>query len=218
LPLLATQQYQKALSHLADAGGATGILQAAHLGLILVSAGVPVGNLGQPEGPDNVVAALLVAYSNKLISDPATGSLAALEYIARIPNKTQARRETAALIAKPGETERLVGSLNDQELVIKWSSREALFEISALLGSGRYSLDRKEDHQKFSCWLGGTRRCALAFESALVSSKRTEREPPILVGANQGIPLSLSRQKNPCSPSSRARQPASSYQNESHHD
>jgi hypothetical protein len=159
LPLLATQQYQKALSHLAEAGGATGILQAAHLGLILVSAGVPVGNLGHPEGPDNVVAALLVAYSNKLISDPATGSLAALEYIARIPNKTQARRETAALIAKTGETEKLVGRLNAQGIRENNGALEKHFspaEISALLGEAADILSReKSDRQK----LGSAAMC-----------------------------------------------------------
>jgi hypothetical protein len=153
LPLLATQQYQKALSHLADAGGATGILQATHLGLVLVSAGVPVRNLGQPEGPDNVVAALLVAYSNKLLSDPAAGSLAALEYIARIPNKTQARRETAALIAKTGETEKLVGRLNAQGIRENDGALEKHFrpaEITALLGEAADILSSREkgDRQK----------------------------------------------------------------------
>lgn len=159
LPLLATQQYQKALSHLAGAGGATGILQAAHLGLILVGAGVPVGNLGQPQGPDNVVAALLVAYSNRLIADPATGSLAALEYIARIPNRTQARRETAALIAKTGETEKLVGSLNAQGIREKNGALEKHFstaEISAVLGEAADILSReKSDRQK----LGSAAMC-----------------------------------------------------------
>jgi hypothetical protein len=152
LPLLATQQYQKALLHLAEVGGSTGLLHATHLGLILACGEVPLRNLGQSKGSDNTVASLLVAYSTKLLADPTAGSLAAFEYVARIPNTTQARREVAALIAKTGDVEKLVGQLNAQGVRQSGGVLEKRFgsaEISSLLGEAADILLReKSDRQR----------------------------------------------------------------------
>ena len=110
LPLLASQQYQKALQWLARSSR-TGLLQAAHLGLVLSTAGVPIDNLGtqQDSVPDDAVASLLVAYASELLPMPG-GSLAALTYLMRIPNEARARKEVAKLIANTSEMAELVGT------------------------------------------------------------------------------------------------------------
>jgi len=116
LLLFATQQYSEALSHL-QRQGKLGLLQAAHLVLILETAGVPPINLKdvvqgtqrEPEEAQAFTAALLSSYANQLLAEPTAGSTAALEYIVRIPHKARAGKEIAELIAKTGETARLVG-------------------------------------------------------------------------------------------------------------
>jgi len=112
LPLFASQQYQKALQWLARSSR-TGLLQAAHLGLVLSTVGVPIDNLGtqQDSVPDDAVASLLVAYASELLPMPG-GSRAALTYLMRIPNEARARKEVAKLIANASEIEELVGTLN----------------------------------------------------------------------------------------------------------
>jgi hypothetical protein len=116
LPLLATQQYEKALSCLAEAGGLMGLLQAVHIGLVLTGIDIPVRNLG---GKDNLpnegtLATLLVAYSSELVSKSKldVGALASLGYLSKIPNPVRARKEVAKLIATTGEMDALVGTLN----------------------------------------------------------------------------------------------------------
>lgn len=111
LPLLASQQYQKALLWLADAGGSMGLLQAAHFGLILSMAGVEVRNLGHNDSAaEGTTASLLVAYAKELLAGP--GSLAALDYLVLIPNAALSRKEVAKLIATTGEIDKLVGTMD----------------------------------------------------------------------------------------------------------
>jgi hypothetical protein len=119
MPLMVTQQYSQALSHLANTGSSMGLLQASHLGLILSTCGVydlempsRSTNADQRHSLDDVAAALMTAYGDTLVMDPATGALGALEYLARIPSKVRARKEVAALIAKTGEIEQLVGQID----------------------------------------------------------------------------------------------------------
>ena len=89
LPLLATQQYRKALLWLSDAGGQMGLLQATHMGLALSHAGIVVKDLGRTDSADAAVALLVVAYSSLLLSS--RESLVALDYLVRIPNEVRAR-------------------------------------------------------------------------------------------------------------------------------
>lgn len=111
LPLFASQQYQKALTWLAEAGGSVGLLQATHLGLILSEAGVTVRNLGHNDSvADGTVSLLLVAYASELLTDP--GSLAAFDYLLHIPNEVRARKEVAKLISTTGEIDLLAGTIN----------------------------------------------------------------------------------------------------------
>jgi hypothetical protein len=141
LPLLVTQQYQKALTYLADAGGPMGLLQATHIGLILSSAGIIIRNLrpndssATPDG--SLQSSLLVAYSNLLFSDPGNlGSLAAIEYLVRIPIPKRAHKEVARMIAKTVDIEKLAGTLNAEGMrqgcVIEQYFDSA--EISTILG------------------------------------------------------------------------------------
>ena len=101
LPLLATQQFLTALTFLAQAGGTTGLMQAAHLGLVLSTAGVPLQDLGRPSSPsDDLITALLVKYASYLEQDPSMGVGRALEYLLKIPSKAQSHKEIAALICR----------------------------------------------------------------------------------------------------------------------
>jgi len=101
LPLLATQQFQTALTFLAQAGGAIGLLQATHLGLVLSTAGVPLQDLGRPSSPSHeLVTALLVKYASFLEREPSMGVGKALDYLLKIPSKEQSQKEIAALICR----------------------------------------------------------------------------------------------------------------------
>lgn len=111
LPLLASQQYQKALAWLSEAGGPMGLLQAVHLGLVLFEAGITVRNLGHNDSAaDGTLASLLVAYATELLVEP--GSLAALDYLVHIPNEVRARKEVAELIVLTRDIDKLVGTVN----------------------------------------------------------------------------------------------------------
>ncbi|KAL7563184.1 hypothetical protein ACA910_014460 [Epithemia clementina (nom. ined.)] len=115
IPLLMTQQYSKALTHLVEEGSNLGLLQAAHLGLLMSSNWIPLTDLGQPndeEEQDDLAASLLVAYAGRLLAEPTAGSLAAFEYLSLIPRRDRMRKEVATLIAKTRDLENLVGKLD----------------------------------------------------------------------------------------------------------
>lgn len=112
LPLLAIQQYERALSFLAETGGPMGLLQATHLGLILSTAEIPVRNLGENNAgtADGIVASLLVAYASELLAG--FGPLAALDYLVYLPNDIRKRKEIANLIATMQDIDALAGRLD----------------------------------------------------------------------------------------------------------
>lgn len=117
-PLLATQQYASALTHLASAGGPMGLLQATHLGLVLTSLlEIGVVDLGARSGADassNVLTSLLVKYSRSVLL-PRVGAGAALEYLARIPTRARATNEVAQLLASPASNlAELAGTISEQ--------------------------------------------------------------------------------------------------------
>lgn len=93
LPLLATQQYRTALTHLAEKGGPLGLLQSTHLALVLTFAGTALVDLGQQEVSTTCLSTLLlVSYANHLESVDAP---AALEYLVRIPDSGRKRKEVS---------------------------------------------------------------------------------------------------------------------------
>lgn len=95
LPLLASQQFKTALTFLAEAGGPTGLLQATHLSLILSMRGVAVEDVGRSSSTGDLVAPILVKYSNAIESVASLGIAAALEYLLRIPKKEQALKQVS---------------------------------------------------------------------------------------------------------------------------
>jgi Nup93/Nic96 len=138
LPLLVTQQFQTALTFLAQAGGANGLLQATHLGLVLSTAGIAIQDLGQSSSPSNdyLAPALVVKYASYLEQDPALGIEKALEYLLKIPSKEQSRNEISALICRsPYIVDQLVGTLQadgsrQEGELDKYMSRE---DVAAIL-------------------------------------------------------------------------------------
>ena len=88
LPLFASQQYRTGLTYLVEAGGAMGLMQATHLGVLLSSCGVNVDNLGDSgaqTASGGLETSLLVQYSDFLHFD--FGAVCALEYLLWIPNE-----------------------------------------------------------------------------------------------------------------------------------
>jgi nuclear pore complex protein Nup93 len=117
LPLLLTQQYQKALVHLTEDGGVMGLFFAIHIGLILSAANISVTDLGVTEGEVNndtsVLSTLIVLYANVMSSESVTfGPMKAIEYLVRIPSRYFAQKEVARLIASTLDIDGLVGTLN----------------------------------------------------------------------------------------------------------
>lgn len=118
LPLFATQQYRAALTYLMQAGGATGLMQATHLGMLLSPSDVTVDNLGDPEPQSSsgllvtsLVTSLLVEYANFLHSDQNFGALFSLEYLLWIPNKHVMITEVVSLILRADNFCDLTGAL-----------------------------------------------------------------------------------------------------------
>lgn len=97
LPLIAVQQYRTALSYLVEAGGATGLMQATHLGMLLSSCGATLDNLGdsKPLPKSNLVTKLLVDYATWLHADPYSGAECALVYFACVPTKPLLTKEVS---------------------------------------------------------------------------------------------------------------------------
>ena len=117
LPLIASQQFETALSYLAEAGGPTGLMQAAHLGIVFAIAGITVADLGDASaksGGRDVVTALLVNYATQSEREPSARSLASLEYLLKIPNQEESIYQVANLIHRstPDQLEALTGVLD----------------------------------------------------------------------------------------------------------
>jgi len=157
LPLLLTQQYQAALLFLgqrpaasnqsripgsasasasASGEGSVGLLQAAHLGLVLSTAGVALTDLvsssdDDDDGSDNnyntdlkakadlFTATLLAAYADLLVTEPSAGPVVALEYLVRIPHKGRAGKEIASLIVQTGQLDQLVGTVDREGMRVE---------------------------------------------------------------------------------------------------
>ncbi len=104
LPLIASQQFETALSYLAEAGGPTGLMQAAHLGIVFAVAGITVADLGDASSSSrgsanrDIVTALLVNYATQSEREPSARGLASLEYLLKIPNKEESIYQVANLI------------------------------------------------------------------------------------------------------------------------
>lgn len=164
VPLFVSQQYETVLTHLTDTCGRVGCVYAAHLALVLSSVGVSLGNLNKSlqngtsgsgsHGTTNLAASLITAYTELLLADTSFGPAAALEYITRIPNKLRASHEAAALIAKTGQTDVLVGSLSKEgvrtgpALLDKHFTKE---EVASILTNAASILLRdKGNHSKMS--------------------------------------------------------------------
>jgi len=106
LPLLLTQQYQTALTHLANVGNSLGLLQATHLAMAMREI-QDLGNVAFGEQP--MLTTLLVEFSRQMqIAD----APAALEYLVRIPNPDRRRSETARLLVETRQFEALAGQLS----------------------------------------------------------------------------------------------------------
>jgi hypothetical protein len=123
-PLLATQQYGTALRHLASTGGPVGLLQAAHLGLVMTNLlGISLVDLRDDEERDEdsgiidssheLMTRLLVRYAHAIL--PHAGAVAAMEYAVRIPTEARATLEVARLIASSADDlGELAGTINEQ--------------------------------------------------------------------------------------------------------
>jgi nuclear pore complex protein Nup93 len=151
LPLLASQQYEKALLWLVEAGGQMGLLHAAHIGLVLSFDGSPVRNLGRVDSIVNETTTnLLLAYSNYILKD--LGPLAAFDYLAHIPSDVRARKEIAKLIVTLDDTAIIVGTL-DPEGIRQGGVLSKYFndnELSLVLveASGMLSLSAGDRHKQ----------------------------------------------------------------------
>lgn len=94
-PLFVAQQYQTALLFLQQAGGATGLMQATHLGMLLTSCGVALNNLGEtnPQPEYKLFTSLLVEYGTWLHADPNNGAVCALDYLRWLPDRNVLAKE-----------------------------------------------------------------------------------------------------------------------------
>jgi hypothetical protein len=104
LPLIAAQQFETALSYLAEAGGPTGLMQAVHLGIAFAAAGVTVADLGDASlpsrgaAPRDIVTALLVNYATLCEREPSARVMASLEYLLKISNTEESNYQVANLL------------------------------------------------------------------------------------------------------------------------
>mmetsp|Transcript_20521 Transcript_20521/g.42994 ORF Transcript_20521/g.42994 Transcript_20521/m.42994 type:complete len:831 (-) Transcript_20521:175-2667(-) len=152
LPLLMTQQYNKALSHLVDFGGDLGLLHASHLGLLMSTSKIELTDLGETNPPvDDLAASLLVAYAGRLLAVPSAGSVAALEYLVLIPKRERMMKEVASMIAKTGDLERLAGKPDENGVAYGGDVLDRKFsksEIAVVLGEAAEMLLRENDDEK----------------------------------------------------------------------
>jgi hypothetical protein len=168
LHLLVSQQYARAFVHLAESGKDV-LLHAAHLTLVLATAGVDISNLGEGNLNKDLVAKIVAAYANQLLE--LAGSQAALDYLIRIPDKALACKEVAKLIANTGEVTTLVGTFNangGREGNETLDQHLSPAQISAVLAeAAALSMPDRSDRQKIStallCYMSAER-----FDSVLV--------------------------------------------------
>lgn len=107
-PLMLTQQYERALVHLTEAGGANGLLQATHLAYVLFTSGA----VSRESLSESLTTSMLVTYAQKLMGIQSLGAKASLEYVARVPDRRRSRQEVSKLISSTGRVFDLVGSIN----------------------------------------------------------------------------------------------------------
>jgi len=122
LPLIAAQQFETALSYLAEAGGPTGLMQASHLAIVFALANVAVKDLDRGDAssssrrskPRDIVTALLVNYATLTEREPSMKVLASLEYLLKIPNIEESNYQIANLIHRspPDQIDVLSGVLD----------------------------------------------------------------------------------------------------------
>eukprot|EP00977_Amphora_coffeiformis_P009182 scaffold2093_cov161-Amphora_coffeaeformis.AAC.12 len=115
LPLLASQQYARACTHLAESGEDV-LLQATHLGLVLATAGVEIANLGDTSPDPHILASIVDAYAKTITGKDSSGYLAALEYLVRIPEKVLACKAVAKLIVATNKIKEIAGEFNQDGL------------------------------------------------------------------------------------------------------
>jgi hypothetical protein len=172
-PLLLTQQYERALTYLTEAGGPTGLLQATHLALALgAAAGADLGDLGRDSALSDfsksggLVTCFLVSYAKLFLGQDKLGPRVAMEYLVRIPGHRQAYHEMAKLISTTGELQLLVGGVNENGVRIKGGTvmdlhfsptavAQVLIEAAELLLS---------DHQKNNERIGLAAMCYMLAE------------------------------------------------------
>mmetsp|Transcript_18969 Transcript_18969/g.21437 ORF Transcript_18969/g.21437 Transcript_18969/m.21437 type:complete len:871 (+) Transcript_18969:38-2650(+) len=117
LPLIASQQFETALSYLAEAGGPTGLMQAVHLGIVFILAQVNVADLGNSSSSSrgssskDVVNTLLVNYATFSEREPSARVLASLAYLIKISNHEEMNYQIANLIYR-SQSEELTGVLD----------------------------------------------------------------------------------------------------------
>lgn len=180
LPLLASQQYQKALYWLARSCG-TGLLQAAHIALVLSKAGISIQNLGGEE-TNEVVTTLLAAYATEVAS--LLGAPQALVYLMHIPNKAEAHSEVAKLVASSGVLPELTGFVNVEGMreggaIAEYFSRDEITSI--FIKSANILSINKEDRRKVAatclCFmLAGRYGDLIAYLSELLSPPDQQEE------------------------------------------
>ena len=153
LPLLASQQYARACSHLAESGEDV-LLQAAHLGLVLATAGIEIANLGDASPDRHILASIVEAYANTIPDKDSSGSLAALEYLVRIPEKELACKAVAKLIVATGKLNEIAGEINDDGLRVGLTPLDQHFEHYqvklVLTEAADLCLRNPNDNQKIS--------------------------------------------------------------------
>jgi len=111
MPLMIAQQLETALTHLATVGGALGLLQATHIGILLDAYKIPLADLGQSPSTSNnkLLSSLLSSHCESIkAADPA----AALEYLVRIPDEALMRTHIQQLIVSTRAYDILAGSLS----------------------------------------------------------------------------------------------------------
>ena len=191
-PLLLTQQYERALTYLVEAGGPVGLLQATHVAYLLSLAGVIIHDLGVASLPasettsgvdknNSLVTTLLKSYAQHILG--LAGPPAAVEYLVRIPDHRQARREVAKLIATTGKLQQLVGSVNEDGIRIKQGQTIDMHfnhnEIAQILGETADIL--LQDLRQHSDTDRGQRSLALALMCYMLA----ERYADLLALLNQ---------------------------------
>jgi hypothetical protein len=93
LPLMASRQYRAALTHV----GKTNLVQATHVAMVLHAGGVDLRDFGSTDQTSCLLTSLLLDYSKRLQQKD---SLAAIEYLARIPSKKRAETEVRPLATR----------------------------------------------------------------------------------------------------------------------